>query len=244
MTEKTTDNWFASWFDTKYYHLLYKDRNDSEAELFMTHLTNFLNLPENGTILDLACGKGRHAKFLNSLSYNVTGVDLSENSILTAKKYENEALKFHVHDMRKPYAQKFDAVFNLFTSFGYFDDDNDNIKTLNAIQQSLNDTGFGVIDFMNVEYIVENLVAEETKTVEHITFHINRFVKDGFIYKEIRFEDAGKEYFYTEKVQAITLKDFERYFEQTDINLLAIFGDYKLNKFYSNTSKRLILLFK
>jgi SAM-dependent methyltransferase len=244
MAEKTTDNWFASWFDTKYYHLLYKNRDDSEAELFMTHLTNFLNLPEQGTILDLACGKGRHAKFLKSLSYTVTGVDLSENSILTAKKYENDTLLFHVHDMRLPYIEKFDAVFNLFTSFGYFDDDIDNIKTLNAIQHSLNETGFGVIDFMNAEYIIEHLVPQEIKTVEHIDFHIKRYVKDGYIYKEIRFTDAGEAYFYTEKVQAITLKDFERYFEKTDINLLAIFGDYKLNKFHKNTSKRLILLFK
>lgn len=244
MTEKTTDNWFASWFDTTYYHLLYKDRNDHEAELFMTHLTKFLNLPEHGTILDLACGKGRHAKYLNSLSYNVTGVDLSENSILTAKKYENESLKFYVHDMRMPYTQQFDAVFNLFTSFGYFDDEIDNLKTLKAIQQSLNETGFGVIDFMNVDYIIENLVAQEIKTVDHIDFHIKRFVKNGFIYKEIRFEDAGESHFYTEKVQAITLKDFENYFEQVGINLLSIFGDYKLNPFYTKTSKRLILLFK
>ena len=244
MTEKTTDNWFASWFDTKYYHLLYKERNDNEAEQFMTHLTNFLNLPENGTILDLACGKGRHAKFLNSLNYKVTGVDLSENSIINAKKFENDTLNFHVHDMRTPFKQQFDAVFNLFTSFGYFDDENDNIKTLNAIQQSLNDTGFGVIDFMNVDYIIENLVPEEIKTVEHIDFYIKRYVKDGFIYKEIRFTDAEEKHFYTEKVQAISLKDFERYFEQAGIDLLAIFGDYKLNTFYSNTSKRLILLFK
>ncbi len=244
MTEKTPDNWFASWFDTKYYHLLYKDRDDSEAELFMTHLTNFLNLPEQGEILDLACGKGRHAKYLNSLGYKVTGGDLSKNSINTAKEFENDSLHFHVHDMRVPYAQTFDAVFNLFTSFGYFDDENDNIKALQAIQQSLNNTGFGVIDFMNVDYIIEHLVPEETKTVEHIDFHIKRFVKDGFIYKEIRFTDAGKAHFYTEKVQAITLNDFERYFEKTDINLLAIFGDYKLNTFYSKTSKRLILLFK
>ena len=93
MAEKTTNNWFASWFNTTYYHLLYKDRNDSEAELFMTQLTNFLNLPENGSILDLACGKGRHAKFLNSLSYNVTGVDLSENSIIKAKEYENDTFR-------------------------------------------------------------------------------------------------------------------------------------------------------
>ena len=244
MIEKTPDNWFASWFDTTYYHLLYKDRNDSEAELFMTHLTNFLNLPENGTILDLACGKGRHAKFLNSLAYNVTGVDLSENSINSAKQFENNSLKFDVHDMRTPYPKQFDAVFNLFTSFGYFDDDNDNIATIKAIQQSLNDTGFGVIDFMNVDYIIENLVAEEIKTVETVDFHIKRFVKDGYIYKEIRFTDKGTDHFYTEKVQAISLNDFERYFEQTHINLLAIFGDYKLNSFHSKTSKRLILLFK
>jgi SAM-dependent methyltransferase len=244
MNNNKKDNWFASWFDTSYYHLLYKDRDDHEAEFFMTHLTNFLNLPENGTILDLACGKGRHAKYLNSLSYTVTGVDLSENSIITAKQFENDTLNFHVHDMRIPYPQQFDAVFNLFTSFGYFDDDNDNIKTINAIRQSLNDTGFGVIDFMNVEYIIENLVSEETKTVEHIDFHIKRYVKDGFIYKEIRFLDADEEHFYTEKVQAITLNDFERYFEQANINLLAIFGDYKLNKFHLNSSKRLILLFK
>ena len=244
MTEKTTDHWFTSWFDTTYYHLLYKDRDDHEAQLFMTHLTNFLNLPEHGTILDLACGKGRHAKFLNSLSYNVTGVDLSENSIAFANQFENDTLHFDVHDMRNSYPKQFDAVFNLFTSFGYFEDDTDNVKTLAAIQQRLNETGFGVIDFMNADFIIDNLVPEETKTVEHIDFYIKRYVKDGYIYKEIRFTDADEDYFFTEKVQAITLKDFERYFEQTNINLLAIFGDYKLNKFHSKTSERLILLFK
>ncbi|MGB0973445.1 MAG: class I SAM-dependent methyltransferase [Flavobacteriaceae bacterium] len=244
MAENSTKNWFASWFDTKYYHLLYKDRNDSDAELFMTHLTRFLNLPEQSTILDLACGKGRHSKYLNSLGYKVTGVDLSENSIAHAKTYENDTLKFHVHDMRMPYNKTFDAVFNLFTSFGYFDQDIDNLKTIQAIQQSLNDTGFGVIDFMNVDYIIEHLVAEEQKTVDNICFNIKRYVKDGFIYKDINFTDEGQDHFYTEKVQAITLNDFEHYFKQVGIDLLAIFGDYKLNTFHKNTSQRLILLFK
>ena len=240
----TTNNWFVTWFNTKYYHLLYKDRNEQEAEMFMTHLTNFLNLPEKATILDLACGKGRHAKFLSSLDYRVTGVDLSENSIAEAKKYEHENLMFKVHDMRKAYHEQFDAVFNLFTSFGYFDDENDNIKTLQAIQQSLNETGFGVIDFMNVDYIIDNLVAQETKTVEHIDFHIKRYVKNGYIYKEIRFTDNEEDFFFTEKVQAISLNDFERYLKRANCNLLAIFGDYKLSTFHKSSSKRLILLFK
>lgn len=242
--EKDTNNWFASWFDTKYYHLLYKDRDEEEAQLFMKHLTTYLNLPENGSILDLACGKGRHSTYLNSLAYQVTGVDLSKNSITHAKQFETETLKFDVHDMRNAYPKQFDAVFNLFTSFGYFDDENDNIKTLDAIQKSLNETGFGVIDFMNVDYIIENLVAEEIKTVENIDFHIKRYVKNNFIHKEIRFSDNDENFFFTEKVQAISLKDFQNYFEQANITLLDIFGDYKLNKYHSASSKRLILIFK
>ena len=92
--ENKNVNWFTSWFDTKYYHLLYKNRDDHDAQLFMKHLTNYLNIPENGSILDLACGKGRQAVYLNSLNYNVTGVDLSKNSIEHAKQFENDSLNF------------------------------------------------------------------------------------------------------------------------------------------------------
>ena len=112
-----TENWFVSWFDTPYYHILYKDRDYSEAQLFMDNITNYLNLPEQAKILDLACGKGRHSIYLNQLGFDVTGADLSENSILEAKKAENDTLHFEVHDMRIPFEDKFDAVFNLFTSF-------------------------------------------------------------------------------------------------------------------------------
>lgn len=243
-TKSDTTNWYASWFDTKYYHILYKDRDYEEAQLFMKHLTNYLNLPEQGTILDLACGKGRHAIYLNKLGYTVTGVDLSENSINHAKQFENDTLKFDVHDMCVPYHKQFDAVFNLFTSFGYFEHENNNLKTLKTIQQNLNELGFGVIDFMNVDYIIENLVSEETKIVDNYSFHIKRYVKDQYIYKEIYFSDDGKDFHFTEKVKALTLDDFKVYFKKAGITLLDIFGDYKLNKFHKSTSKRLILIFK
>ncbi|MFD0963767.1 class I SAM-dependent methyltransferase [Pseudofulvibacter geojedonensis] len=241
---KEENNWFASWFNTPYYHILYKDRDEHEAELFMKHLTNYLNLPENGSILDLACGKGRHAIYLNSLNYNVTGVDLSEQSIAHAKQFENDTLTFNVHDMRKKYHKTFDAVFNLFTSFGYFENDSDNLKAIKAIKENLNDMGFGVIDFMNTDYVIENLVPNEEKEVEGILFKIKRFLKDGFIHKEIKFTDKGQDFSFVEKVKAISLSDFENYFKQANITLLDIFGDYKLNKFHKSTSKRLILIFK
>lgn len=242
--KQSTQNWFASWFDTPYYHILYKDRNDAEAQVFMDNLTHYLNLPEEAKILDLACGKGRHSIYLNELGYDVTGADLSENSIAEASKSSNEKLHFKVHDMRVPFEEKYDAVFNLFTSFGYFENDEDNFKTLTAIKESLTEYGFAVIDFLNADYVINNLVAEELKTVDGIDFHIKRYVKDNHIYKEIDFEDKGEKFHFTERVQALRLSDFESMMEKADIYLLDIFGDYKLRKFFKSESERLIMIFK
>ncbi|GAA4237263.1 class I SAM-dependent methyltransferase [Postechiella marina] len=236
--------WFTSWFDTPFYHILYKDRDDTEAHAFMDTLTNYLNLPDTGSVLDLACGKGRHARYLNKIGYKVTGVDLSENSIKFAKQFENHSLNFEVHDMCLPYNAKFDAVFNLFTSFGYFDKDEDNLRTIKAIKSDLNDFGFGVIDFMNSEFVIDNLVPEEIKTVDGITFSLKRYVKNGYIIKDITFEANDTPYAFQERVRGFTLNDFELLFEQADVHLLDIFGDYKLNKFNPKTSERLVMIFK
>ncbi|WP_396218560.1 class I SAM-dependent methyltransferase [Flavobacterium sp.] len=243
-TAKNSENWFSTWFDSPYYHILYKNRNEEEAQVFMDNITHYLNMPENGTILDLACGKGRHSIYLNKLGYQVTGVDLSENSIAIANESSNESLRFKTHDMREPMNETYDAVFNLFTSFGYFDTYEDNIKTLKAIKDSINEYGFGVIDFFNTDFIIENLVAEETKKIDGITFNIKRFVENQKIIKEIRFEDKGETYNFTEKVSAFTLADFESMMEEAGIYLLEIFGDYKLKKFYKTQSERLIMIFK
>ena len=238
------NNWFASWFDTPYYHILYKDRNYREAQLFMDNLTQYLNLPEKAKVLDLACGKGRHAIYLSQLGFDVLGVDLSENSIAEAKKNTNDNLHFRVHDMRKPFDQKFDAIFNLFTSFGYFENDADNLTTLISIRESLSEYGFAVIDFMNVNHVIKNIVPEETKVVDGISFYIRRFYIDDHIYKEITFEDKGQKFHFTEKVQALTLDNFKEMMESSGINLLDTFGDYKLKKFQKNDSERLIMIFK
>ena len=160
-----SENWFASWFDTPYYHILYKERNYREAQIFMDNLTHYLNLPEKAKVLDLACGKGRHSIYLNQLGYEVVGADLSENSIAEANKNQNKTLHFQVHDMRETFEDKFDAIFNLFTSFGYFENDEDNLTTLKAMKESLTEHGFAVIDFMNVNQVIGNLVPAEVKTV-------------------------------------------------------------------------------
>ena len=223
---------------------LYKDRNYREAQVFMDNLTHYLNLPEQAKVLDLACGKGRHSIYLNQLGFDVLGADLSENSIAEASKNTNDTLHFEVHDMREPFEKKYDAIFNLFTSFGYFENEEDNLTTLKAIKESLSEYGFAVIDFMNVTQVLNTLVPEETKTVDGIDFHLKRYLKDGHICKDIIFSDNGQDFHYTEKVKALTLQDFETMMEEAGIYLLDIFGDYKLKKFYKNESERLIMIFK
>ncbi|WP_029036764.1 class I SAM-dependent methyltransferase [Salinimicrobium xinjiangense] len=242
--ELAANKWFSSWFDTPYYHILYKNRGDEEAQKFMQNLINFLKLPKGASILDLACGKGRHSVYLNKLGYDVTGVDLSANSIEYAKQFENERLHFRTHCMCKPVGKEFDAVFNLFTSLGYFEDERENRESILAIKQEIKEGGWGVIDFMNVKKVISNLVPSEVKTVKGIDFHISRRVENGFILKDIEFEDEGEDYAFTEKVKAISLEKFKDYFDQAGIELVHIFGNYELEPYKETVSDRLILVFR
>lgn len=244
MQETKINTWYANWFDTPFYHTLYKDRDYDEAQFFIENITEYLNLPENAKVLDLACGRGRHSIYLNKIGYNVVGADLSKNSINFAKEFENETLHFEVKDMREPMNEKFDAIFNLFTSFGYFPNVEDNLTTLKAIKESLNEYGFAVLDFMNVVKVIENLVPEEVKEVDGITFYLKRWAEDGYIFKNIQFVHEDEEYDFTERVKALTLQDFEQMMEEAGIYLLDTFGDYKLHKFYPSESDRLIMIFK
>jgi len=234
--------WFAEWFDTSYYHILYKDRNDAEAQLFMRNLVNFLDLKSDSSILDLACGRGRHSVYLNNLGFNVDGVDLSKNSIAFATQFEKENLTFSVHDMRVPFVNDYDAIFNLFTSFGYFNDDATNINVLTNIKNGLNKDGIAVIDFMNIETVTKNLTAKETVIKNDISFHITRKVAHGKIIKDIRFTTDNKDFHFTEKVQCLTLDTIKNYILNAGLKLNHTFGDYTLNKFDVTSSKRLILV--
>ena len=244
MQKEARQDWYTSWFDSPYYHILYKDRDYDEAESFMKRLSNFLELKEGDTILDLACGKGRHSISLNKMGFHVTGVDLSASSIDYAKKFETKTLHFEVHDMCLPYSSNFDAVFNLFTSFGYFDAEEDNLRTLKAIKANLKEHGRGVIDFMNVHYVTQHLVPLESKTIDGIIFSIERYVEDNHIIKKIAFEYNGISYRFTERVKALTLDNFRAYFEAAGLTLLHCFGNYNLEPYHEATSDRLILIFE
>src|SRR5439155_8599597 len=118
---------FESWFNSPYYHVLYKERNEKEAHSFLDMLIHFLRPMPGAKILDVACGKGRHSLYLNQKGFNVTGFDLSPENIDYDLQFQNDTLSFFRHDMREIFrVNHFDYVFNLFSSFGYFKEESDN----------------------------------------------------------------------------------------------------------------------
>lgn len=235
--------WFKDWFNTSYYHLLYGERDEAEAGQFIRKLTGFLNPGKDAVFLDLACGKGRHSVDIAAMGYTVYGVDLSSESIREAAARSGERLHFAVHDMRDVYIRdRFDYVVNLFTSFGYFEERSDNLKTLKAVCADLKKGGVFVQDYFNAEKVVGNLLPLEFKEIGGIRFEIRKEKIDQCIIKTIKFTDRGCAYQFREKVSLFDLHDFKDMYSQCGLEILHVFGDYHLNAFDSGTSDRLILI--
>lgn len=234
--------WFESWFDTPYYHMLYSDRDQTEAQRFMDRLTEYLEVSKDLSVLDVACGRGRHAIYLNQKGFYVTGIDLSEKSIAIANESANDRLRFFVRDMRAPLKHKYDLILNMFTSFGYFDSDKENSQAISHLANALNPGGRLVIDFLNSKKAAIKLVEHNTKTCNGIEFHIKRKFKAGFFIKTIDFIVDDTPHHYEEKVEALTLSDFHEYMESAGLKILDTFGDYSLNSFDARYSDRLILI--
>lgn len=240
MVEK---EWFTDWFDSQYYHLLYNNRDESEAEKFIAALMAQLNLPKGLKVLDVACGKGRHAKTLQKLGFDVTGIDLSENSIAFAKQFENERLHFVRWDMRQTFRPKhFDLAVNLFSSFGYLPSDEDNLVALKAIAANLKPNGIFVLDYMNAEWVVKQMKPREILQRSNIQFHIQKKIADGFVVKNIQFvNEEGTNFEFEEKLRIIHLQTFQNLCSHAGLAIENVWGDYELQAFNAASSPRIIL---
>jgi SAM-dependent methyltransferase len=244
MQLEKNNEWFATWFDSPYYHLLYDNRDEQEAADFLQRLRDFLPLQKGAQVLDLACGAGRHSRVLQQLGYSVSGCDLSPNSIHEALAYPSNTIPFFVHDMRQALPENYDGIFNLFTSFGYFEEKNENIRVLNSIHRALNSNGVLIIDFMNATKVIQHLQTRQEIQKGDITFFIQRAVVNGRIVKTIAFEAEGQSFCYQEKVQALCLSDFESLLAETGFTIEQKFGDYALAPYDVDQSDRLILICK
>ena len=237
-----TDEWFKNWFDTKYYHILYKHRNFSEAEHFINKLLDFLAPKKESKFLDIACGKGRHSLYINEKGFQVVGYDLSEQSIRSANSHAKNGVEFYTHDMRQIFRTNyFDFALNLFTSFGYFNTVRDELNAIKSFAANLKPGGKLVIDFLNKHKVISELLALETKRIDNIEFLIRKKIEQQRVVKDIEFQDKGRNYTFQESVKLLGLEDFKNYLQKVDLKITHTFGNYNLDDFNTHSDRLIII---
>jgi len=147
--------WFESFFGEDYF-TIYRDafppeRTAAEVDGIVT----LLGLEPGARLLDLACGHGRHAMLLAKRGLEVTGYDLSRVCLERARADAAERgvrARWIRGDMRElPFAAEFDAVINVFTAFGYFEDPEDDLRTLRGVRAALEPGGRLLLETLHKE---------------------------------------------------------------------------------------------
>lgn len=237
--------WYKEWFNSPFYHKLYFERDEKEADTFIRTLIDHLKPLPGSKVLDVACGKGRHSKILSSMGFHVTGIDISPDSIAAAKHNENDHLEFFIHDMRLPFrVNYFDYAFNFFTSFGYFRTRREHDDAIRTISRSLKPGGIFVIDYLNTHYAEDHLVRYELKHLNGTTYEINRWDDESHFFKKITVTDHNlkEAIVYTEEVAKFSLGDFTDMLSFQGLQVQEVFGDYQFGNYHVKNTPRLILV--
>src|SRR5687768_13945737 len=160
--------WYRDWFRDSNYLTVYQHRDTQEAEQMLTLIEKITGDRKDLRILDLGCGSGRHSLSLAKRGYkNITGIDLSPTLLEVAKQTAQEEglnIRFEQCDMRQiPADWQFDLVINLFTSFGYFETDEENAEVIQGMSKSLVPGGWLVMDFFNSDWLRHNLISHDER---------------------------------------------------------------------------------
>lgn len=241
-------SWFEEWFDSPLYELLYAYRNEEEAKKLADLIERAVPIGAYQNIVDVGCGRGRHSITLAERGYNVTGFDLSPEAIEKASRIASERglknVKFLVQDMRQPLARPFDAALNLFTTFGYFLENEENERVIRSVNRMLKNNGFFLIDYLNSNRVEKELVPDESGSHQGIEYTIERYIENECVYKKIRFSGSKfktpKEY--TERVKLYGKEWFEGAMNRSGMSIRKVWGSYSGDKFDEESSTRLIIL--
>jgi SAM-dependent methyltransferase len=233
----------ADWFEETFgedYLRIYQHRDESEAERAIELIAAHVRGRDIQAVLDLACGAGRHSKPLCERWWTV-GLDLSAALLRIARREDRDAPYVRA-DMRElPFADaSFDLVVNLFTSFGYFEEDREDERVLARVRTAMKPGGTLVIDFLNATQVRRNLVPYDARVENGITIEQSRAISDDdrFVEKTIRLRERGREY--VERVRLLSAGDLRRMLETAGFDVVHCFGDYTGSR-WSEDSPRTIL---
>lgn len=231
----------SDWYKTAFrydYLRVYPHRNDDEARRQVDFLLDSMEVLPSSAVLDLGCGDGRHSLELARRGYRVTGLDLSEDLLERARRRtadEGLDINFIRGDMRDPPGiSAYDLVVNFFTSFGYFQEDGENARVLEAIARSLRPGGRFLMDYLNREYVISTLVPADSRTVEGMDVEQRRWITGDpsaagghvRINKQVRIREDGAERSYDESVRMYTLEELAEMMDRAGLTVTRTYGDF------------------
>jgi len=254
--------WWQAVFDEKYLDTYIDVLTPERTETEVAFIIDKLKLSKGSSILDLACGHGRHSMELAKQGYKVVGVDYSEHFIAIAKREavaKNIRVEFIQKDMRKIcYQKEFDAVINIFTSFGYFKDESDDALVLSNVADALVSGGKFLINLGNM-VLKSGILIEEgepDKEKKVFTSKSSEELSNGVVLDVIdkwdtvtkrwsrkrTWHEKDKKKEYEVDVRLYSLEEITSLLENSGLKVVQVWGDFEGNKFDEKKSKSIIVL--
>lgn len=240
-------DWFKAWFNHPAYLKLYAHRSLEEAEQTIATLLKFITLTTHTPkALDIACGSGRHAVALAENGFQVTANDLSSTLLAEAKKLaesKNLTLTFTQIDMREiAFEEEFDVIVQLFTSFGYFENDDEDKIVLQNVARALKPGGWYVLDFLNEHLVRNTLQPESRRTLDTLDVFEQRMIFGERVVKSITLRENGETHRFIESVRLYSKEKLTAMLTAVGLRVHHYLGDYHGAEFHQETSPRLILI--
>lgn len=157
-------NWWKSFFIPVTSEIMFKPKQGKQTQQEVKEVLRQLNQPKKLKILDLCCGEGRHSVLFAKRGHQVSGLDLT-NDFLTTAKQNAKKMKLNIDfvrgDMKKTSTyflkNNFDLVVSLYNSFGFFDRKSDDLKTLKEVHQVLKPGGIFIINTINGDGVLHRI---------------------------------------------------------------------------------------
>ena len=208
-----------------------------------------LALQPGARVLDLCCGQGRHLLDLMKRGYDVVGVDLSEYMLAKCREAaENEGLKPNLiqADMREiSFESEFDAVVNLFTSFGYLEDDDEDQKVLDAVSRALKPGGRFIMDIHNRDAFMTRFLDRSWSENSRgdITLEDRQFdpMTGRNTAREITIFADGRRSERTNTVRFFAFTEIAKMLAQAGLKVRTVFGDWEGSEF-TRTSRGMLIV--